>query len=163
MPFELDRLDVRLLNLLQANNLATAEELSVSVPLSPSAITRRIRRLRDAGVIARDVAILASALLADRIRGLVLIRLNAHGDSVDLAALRQSLADTPEIQLCFEISGSFDIGAIVVARDMERFNAVVDQAIGNQPAVQRFETNFFKRELKNSPMVMLDEERLSAR
>lgn len=156
VPFELDRLDIRLLNLLQANNLATAEELSASVPLSPSAITPRIRRLRDYGVIARDVAILAPALLADRVRGLVLIRLNAHGESDDLEALRKSLADTSAVQLCFEISGSFDFGAIVVARDMKSFNAVVDEAIGNQPAVQRFETNFFKRELKNSPMVMLE-------
>ena len=156
VPFELDRLDIRLLNLLQANNLATAEELSASVPLSPSAITRRIRRLRDYGVIARDVAILAPALLADRVRGLVLIRLNAHGESDDLEALRKSLGDTSAVQLCFEISGSFDFGAIVVARDMKSFNAVVDEAIGNQPAVQRFETNFFKRELKNSPMVMLE-------
>ena len=163
MPLELDRLDVRLLNLLQANNLATADELSASVPLSASAITRRIRRLRESGLIAQDIAILSPALFADRIRGLVLIRLQRHGDSADLAGLRETLAATPEVQHCFEISGSFDMAAIIVARDMRSFNAIVDEAIGNQPAVQRFETNFFKRELKHSPIVLLDEERPAAR
>ena len=161
MRIDLDKLDIRLLNRLQANNLATAEELSATIPLSPSAITRRIRRLRDAKLIAQDVAILSSTIFEGRIRGLVLIRLHAHGDSADLAALRRSLIDTPEVQRCFEITGPFDVGAIVVARDMDAFNAVVDSAIGNQPAVQRFETNFFKREMKNSPWIPLDEEATS--
>ena len=161
MRIDLDKLDIRLLNCLQANNLATAEELSAKVPLSPSAITRRIRRLREAKLIARDVAILSPSIVEGRIRGLVLIRLHAHGDSSDLAALRRSLIDTPEVQRCFEITGPFDVAAIVVARDMESFNAVVDAAIGNQPAVQRFETNLFKREMKNSPWVVLDEEATS--
>ena len=165
MRIDLDKLDIRLLNCLQANNLATAEELSASVPLSPSAITRRIRRLEQA--IARrsaanqDVAVLSPAMLEGRVRGLVLIRLHAHGDSADLAALRRSLVDTPEVQRCFEITGPFDAAAIVVARDMDSFNEVVDSAIGDQPAVQRFETNFFKREMKNSPWVILDEEMTS--
>lgn len=161
MRIDLDRLDIRLLNCLQANNLATAEELSASVPLSPSAITRRIRRLREAKLIAQDVAILSPAMVEGRIRGLVLIRLHAHGDSADLAALRRSLIDTPEVQRCFEITGPFDIAAIVVARDMDSFNQVVDSAIGDQPAVQRLETNFFKREMKNSLWVVLDEEATS--
>ena len=161
MRIDLDKLDIRLLNCLQANNLATAEELSASVPLSPSAITRRIRRLRDAKLIAQDVAILSPAMVEGRIRGLVLIRLHAHGNSADLAALRRSLIDTPEVQRCFEITGPFDVAAIVVARDMDSFNEVVDSAIGDQPAVQRFETNFFKREMKNSPWVVLDEEATS--
>lgn len=161
MRIDLDKLDIRLLNRLQANNLATAEELSATIPLSPSAITRRIRRLRDAKLIAQDVAILSSTIFEGRIRGLVLIRLHAHGDSADLAALRRSLIDTPEVQRCFEITGPFDVAAIVVARDMDSFNEVVDSAIGDQPAVQRFETNFFKREMKNSPWVVLDEEATS--
>ena len=161
MRIDLDKLDIRLLNCLQANNLATAEELSSSVPLSPSAITRRIRRLREAKLIAQDVAVLSPAMLEGRVRGLVLIRLHVHGDSADLAALRRSLVDTPEVQRCFEITGPFDAAAIVVARDMNSFNEVVDSAIGDQPAVQRFETNFFKREMKNSPWVILDEETTS--
>ena len=161
MRIDLDKLDIRLLNCLQANNLATAEELSATIPLSPSAITRRIRRLREAKLIAQDVAILSPAIVEGRIRGLVLIRLHAHGDSDDLAALKRSLIDTPEVQRCFEITGPFDVAAIVVARDMDSYNAVVDAAIGNQRAVQRFETNFFKREMKNSLRVVLDEEATS--
>lgn len=163
MPIDLDKLDVRLLNRLQANNLSTAEELSSIIPLSPSAITRRIRRLRDAKLIAQDVAILSPAMVEGRIRGLVMMRLVAHGDSEDLAALRRTLIDTPEVQRCFEISGPFDVAAIVIARDMDAFNAVVDRVIGNQPAVQRFEINFFKREMKNSQSVLLDEEATSVR
>jgi Lrp/AsnC family leucine-responsive transcriptional regulator len=71
MSKTLDKLDVALLNLLQANNVATAETLARDVPLSPSAITRRVRRLRDNGLIAADVAILSDALLGQRLRAVV--------------------------------------------------------------------------------------------
>ena len=53
---DLDRLDRQLLNLVQADSAQTAEQLAEHVGLSPSAIQRRLKRLREQGVIARDVA-----------------------------------------------------------------------------------------------------------
>ena len=58
----LDRYDIALLNLLQSDALATADSLADKVALSPSAINRRLRRLRASGIIARSVAILSSEL-----------------------------------------------------------------------------------------------------
>ena len=55
---ELDRFDRQLLNLVQADSTQTAERLAEQVELSPSAIQRRLRRLRDEGVIERECAIL---------------------------------------------------------------------------------------------------------
>src|SRR5690606_39350604 len=55
---ELDRFDRHLLNLVQEDAGQTAELLSEKVPLSPSAIQRRLRRLREQGVITRDVSII---------------------------------------------------------------------------------------------------------
>jgi Lrp/AsnC family transcriptional regulator, leucine-responsive regulatory protein len=68
MERSLDRFDIALLNKLQEDNLSTAEMLTEAVPLSPSAITRRIRRLREEGFIAADVAILTGAHPAARPR-----------------------------------------------------------------------------------------------
>ena len=49
----LDRFDIALLNLVQRDDAQTAEGLAEKVPLSPSAIARRLRRLRAEGIIAR--------------------------------------------------------------------------------------------------------------
>src|SRR3954467_9157850 len=71
MNRKLDRFDIALLNLLQADNLATAEALARQVPLSASAIARRVRSLRDEALVAADMALLAPALTADRLRAIV--------------------------------------------------------------------------------------------
>ena len=54
---ELDDFDRRLLNLVQSDAGQTAERLAENVGLSPSAVQRRLRRLRETGVIVRESAI----------------------------------------------------------------------------------------------------------
>ena len=158
----LDRLDVALLNLLQNNNLATAEALAREVPLSPSAITRRVRRLREEGLIASDVAVLAPALVQRRLRAIVQIQLHEHAEQGAIATLRRRLRDVPEVQACFEVAGQVDLVALVIARDMADFNGFADRVFGSDPAVRRYETSFVKREIKDSRFVPLDEDDLSA-
>jgi hypothetical protein len=50
-PMELDEFDCQLLNLIQVDAGQTAERLAEQVPLSSSAIQRRLRRLREEGVV----------------------------------------------------------------------------------------------------------------
>lgn len=158
----LDRLDVALLNLLQNDNLATAETLAGAVPLSPSAITRRVRRLREEGLIASDVAVLAPALVQRRLRAIVQIQLHEHAEQGAIATLRRRLRQVPEVQACFEVAGPVDLVALVITRDMSDFNAFADRVFGSDPAVRRYETSFVKREIKDSRFVPLDEDDISA-
>ena len=157
----LDRLDIALLNLLQQDNLATAEALAGLVPLSPSAITRRVRRLREEGLIASNVAVLAPAFVQRRLRAIVQIQLHEHAEQGAIATLRRRLRETSEVQACFEVAGSFDLVAVVVARDMTAFNAFADSVFGSDPAIRRYETSFVKREIKDSRFVPLDEDDLA--
>ena len=60
---DLDRYDRQLLNLVQEDSGQTAERLAEQEELSPSAIQRRLRRLRDVGVIVRDCAIVDPAVV----------------------------------------------------------------------------------------------------
>lgn len=158
----LDRLDIAVLNLLQKNNLATAEALAAEVPLSPSAITRRLRRLRAEGLIANDVAVLAPALKERRLRAIVQIQLYEHAEQGAISTLRRRLLELPSIQICFEVAGPVDLVALVVARNMANFNAIADRVFGSDPSIRRYETIFVKREIKDSRFVALDEHDLSS-
>ena len=71
----LDRFDLTLLNLVQRDDSQTADQLAASVALSPSAIARRLRRLRAEGWIARTIALLTEKLTEHRLRALVFIEL----------------------------------------------------------------------------------------
>lgn len=157
MDRKLDRFDIALLNLLQADNLATAETLAQAVPLSGSAIARRMRTLREEGLIAADVAILAPALTADRLRAIVQVQAHEHAEEKGIAALRARLAAADEVQLLLNIAGAFDLLVLVVTRNMAAFNAFADAYFAADPAVRRYETSFVKSEIKNHPTVRLDE------
>ena len=154
---KLDRFDIQLLNLLQADNLATGEALAREVALSPSAIARRIRGYRDEGLIAANVALLAPGLSADRLRAIVQVQVHEHAEEKGIAALRARLAEAREVQLLLNIAGAVDLLVLVVTRDMRAFNAFADRNFAEDPAVRRYETSFVRAEIKNRPAVWLDE------
>ena len=60
---ELDGFDRKLLRAVQADNQLNAEALGEAVGLSPSACLRRLRRLREAGVIEAEIAVVAPETL----------------------------------------------------------------------------------------------------
>jgi Lrp/AsnC family leucine-responsive transcriptional regulator len=146
MAARLDRLDRQLLACLQADNLQTADRLAEQVGRSPSAIARRLRRLRATGVVAADVSILSDEAAGHPLSAIVQLQLERHapheGDE-----LRRRLLASPNVQLCLDISGGFDILLLVVARDMEAYNAF-SAALLERPPVHRFETSFVKRRVK---------------
>lgn len=152
---KLDAFDIRLLNLLQADSLATAEELAREVPLSASAVTRRVRRLRAEGWIAADVATLAPRLTARRLRALVRVQVHEHAEERGIAALRAALAAEDSVQMILDVAGADDLAVLVCARDMADYNALAERLFQNDPAVRRYETSFIKRVHKQSAMVPL--------
>ena len=154
----LDRFDRALLDHVQRDDSRTADELAASVPLSPSAIARRLRRLRADGFIATTIALLSTKLTRDRLRALVLIQLNEHADLERKNALEQHLLATAEVQFCYDISGPHDMAVFLDCANMADFNARADELLVSSPAVRRFETHFIKREVKFAPFVAMTTE-----
>lgn len=152
----MDKLDRKLLNLLQKDSHVSAEDIAERVPLSPSAITRRIKRLRDRGIIASEVVVLTSEIREKRITAVVNLQLERHQPS-EWHDLKRLLEEAPEVQLCLETSGTMDVLMIVSARDMERFNAFADE-IGGHSLVKRYETTFVKKHVKASVAIPLEED-----
>lgn len=153
MPIAFDATDLKLLALLQADALMSADELAAQVALSPSAIARRVRRLRAEKIIAADVAVVADAV-GPFLSGLVHIQLARH-DRAAVDAFRARLIASPRVQMVMEVSGAFDIALLVTTTDMDAFNVFVDGMLGNDPAVQRYETSFVKRRHKLTPALPL--------
>jgi Lrp/AsnC family leucine-responsive transcriptional regulator len=152
-----DSFDLKLLNAMQEDADRTADQLAEIIALSPSAIARRLRRLRDEGHIARTIALLPAQMADRRLRALVSIELHDHAPLGGLAHLKERMQQLDEVQLCVEVSGTTDMLLLVASRDMAEFNAFADAELGSSPIVQRYETSFVKKEIKNRPMIRLDE------
>ena len=151
----LDQFDLDLLNEVQRDDARTADELAQRVALSPSAIARRLRRLRSEGSIARTIALLGARLTDDRLRAIVLIQLAEHADIAGKSALLQRLGASPNVQFCYEIAGPHDFVALFDCTNMAAFNACADELLAASPSVHRYETHFVKREVKFAPFVEL--------
>jgi DNA-binding Lrp family transcriptional regulator len=155
MRNQLDRLDIALLACLQRDNLQTADRLAEQVGRSPSAVARRLRRLRESGAIAADVSLVSEEAAGHPLSAIVQIQLERHAiQASDL--LRRRLHASPYVQLLFEISGSFDLLLLVVAPDMDAYNLFVDAMLADDPAVRRLETSFVKRRAKATLAVPLE-------
>ena len=151
----LDPFDLALLNAVQRDDSQTAEALSRQVPLSPSAIARRLRRLRTQGWIARTIALLSPKLTGRRLKALVFVQLNEHADIAGKAALHARLIADPRVQVCYDMTGAYDILALFDCAHMAEFNDAADSVLTADPTVRRYETSFVKREVKFAPFVEL--------
>jgi Lrp/AsnC family leucine-responsive transcriptional regulator len=152
-----DSFDLKLLNAMQDDADRTAEQLAELVALSPSAIARRLRRLREMGAIARTVALLTPDIVDRRLRAIVRLQLHEHEQAEAFTEFRSRLHLRDEVQLCLEISGTDDMLLLVACRDMAEFNSLADAELAASPIVRRYETSFVKKEIKNRPMIRLDE------
>jgi len=154
MGARLDRLDRQLLACLQADNHQTADRLAEQIGRSPSAIARRLRRLRATGAVAADVSLISEEAAGHPLSAVVHIQLERHAPH-EGDALRRRLVASASVQLCLDISGAFDLLLLVVAKDMDAYNAFAGRML-EQPPVRRFETSFVKRRVKATLAVPLD-------
>jgi Lrp/AsnC family leucine-responsive transcriptional regulator len=135
-----DRFDRQLLNLIQEDAGQTAERLAERVGLSPSAIQRRIRRLREDGVILRDVAIIDPRRIGRT--GLFIVSLQVERERPELLAqLREWLAAAEHIQQAFYVTGEADFILIVTAADAESYDALMAHMVAENPNIRRFTTH----------------------
>ena len=143
---KLDAFDRQLLAVVQEDAQRTVDRLAEDVPLSPSAIARRLRHLRDDGVIIADRAVVTERI-GPFLTALVDIQLARHELShVDRLIAR--LAARAEVQVIFEVAGMMDLALVITVRDMDGFNRFADEALADDPMVRRYETRLVKRRRK---------------
>jgi DNA-binding Lrp family transcriptional regulator len=153
---KLDALDLNLLTCLQQDNLLTADMLAEKVGRSPSAVARRLRRLRTTGAIAADVALVAEQAVGHPLSAIIHIQLERHALN-EVEGFKRQLVACENVQFCLEISGAFDILLLVVVPDMAAFNDFADDLLAGQRGVRRYETSFVKRRLKASLALPLEQ------
>ena len=137
---ELDDFDRGILRRLQVDARATGEEIGADVHLSAAAVQRRIKRLRQAGVIVAEVAIVDPAAVGQAMTFIVGVELERErADMLD--AFRKAARDDPNVQTCYYVTGAADFILVVVARDMADFEAITRRLLFDNPNIRRFTTS----------------------
>jgi DNA-binding Lrp family transcriptional regulator len=118
---ELDRIDLRILERLQKDGRASNAELSEIAHLSPPQCYRRVKRMEEAGLIERYVALLDAGRLGLGVTAFVSVTLSG-GRRQDLEKFKQIVAGMPEILECHVVTGEADYLLKVVAADLQAFS-----------------------------------------
>lgn len=137
---ELDRFDRQLLNLVQEDADQTTERLAEQVFLSPSAVQRRLKRMREKGVIVRDAAIVDPKKVGNPTFFVVSLHVERERPEL-LAQLRAWLAAQAHVQQAFYVTGETDFVLIVTAPDTETYDTLMYRLMSENPNVKRFTTN----------------------
>ena len=136
----LDRFDRQLLNLVHQDSAQSAEQLAQHVALSVSAIQRRLRRLRETGVIERDTAIVNPRLVGGPTHFVVALQVERERPEL-LAQLRRWMLGEPNVQQAFYVTGEADFVLIVTAPDTEAYDALMARMVAENANIRRFTTN----------------------
>lgn len=136
----LDRFDRQLLNLVQEDAGLTAEQLAERVALSPSAIQRRLRRMREEGVIVRQTAIVDPQRVGRPTFFIVSLQVERERPEL-LSQLRKWLAAQEHVQQAFYVTGEADFVLVVAAPDTETYDALMGRLVAENPNVSKFITN----------------------
>lgn len=150
----MDRIDRKLLNLMQRDASRTNVDMADEVGLSPSSCLRRVQRLRKSGVIDRIVAILNPAKAGRVIRALITVELKLHGE----AHMRRFLevASTEEaVSNAYAVTGQTDVVLMLRMRDMEEFDSLCDRLFRDENNVARFFTMMIIRVAKEETAIRL--------
>lgn len=137
---QLDHFDRRLLAQLQRDADLTNHELAELVGLSPSAVQRRLARLKAAGVIQSVVAVVDPAMVDSSMTFIVGLEVERERPEL-LARLREWLSHEDAVQQSFYVTGSVDYIVVVTARDVTAYDALMARLIADNGNVRRFTTN----------------------
>lgn len=144
---QIDDFDKRLLQALQQNNRLTNEELSKVVSLSPSAIQRRITRLRADKFIEADIAIISPKVAGLGISCVVDVVLH-EGSSKAIDKFKTEMQNCPEVSQCYYVTGSYDFVMIVNTRDMQHFEQFSKDKLKDNPNLKHFYTHVVMDKVK---------------
>jgi DNA-binding Lrp family transcriptional regulator len=123
MAIRLDAFDLRILEIVQSNNLATHREIAQAVNLSTPAVARRLQRLRNERVIWKEVSVLRPEQVGNRLT--IIVDVALENEAIEqLEAIKQRFSSCPQVQQCYYVTGDVDFLLLMSVKDMAEYEAL---------------------------------------
>lgn len=125
MKNKLDKIDIKILELLQENSKVTAKTIGENLNLSQTPIFERIKKLEKEGYIKNYMAILSEWKLGLKQTVFIGITLNGHTRSY-LEKFLAKVNNFHEVLECYQVTGNFDYMLKVVVKDIDAYQTFVE-------------------------------------
>jgi DNA-binding Lrp family transcriptional regulator len=151
---ELDALDRAILGALLEDGRLSQVELAERIPLSATAIARRIRALEEKGVIQGYQARINRQALGLGMTVIVHIGLTSQNEDL-LESFEKAVASAPSVVSCHLMSGEDDYLVTVRARDLADYERIHKEQLARLPGVARLKSSFVLRDVADKPLPAL--------
>jgi Lrp/AsnC family leucine-responsive transcriptional regulator len=156
--FELDEIDRRLLDALQRDASQTNQRLATDANISPPTCLRHVQRLRAAGFIERQIALLSldrlAPVLGHGLQAVIEISLERQATEA-LDAFETRVIGEDAVQQCYRVSPGPDFVLIVAARDMPDYLGLAQRLFSADANVRNVKAFFSLKRAKFDPKVPL--------
>lgn len=155
----LDAIDLKLLDFLQTNASISNQAMAERVHISPPTCLRRVKALRDSGLIERQIAILntdkLAAIQGHGLTALVEITLDRQG-AEHLEAFEVRAVQDNAVQQCYRVSPGPDFCLVVYCADMPAYLALANRLFTQDANVRNVKAFFSVRRAKFEPKISLN-------
>ena len=149
----LDKIDLKILQVLQENGRLSNVELSERVALSPSPCLRRLKQLEDNGIIRRYAALLSPVSLGLGLQ--VMIRVTNDKTAQSRGEFESAVQTWSEVLGCFALTGESDYLLHAFFTDMNAFSHFVLDVLLSHSCVLDAKSSFVLKEIKSTTALPL--------
>lgn len=152
----MDRIDKKILEILQANCQISNQDLADLVALSPSPCLRRVKLLEENGYIKKQVALLDPEKLGLELEVIVVVGLINHQPSV-MSAFEEAMRSLPEVIKCYLVTGqSADYMIKIIVPDLKTYQSFLLGKITAIKGVSSVHSSFILRTVCDTTALPLD-------
>ncbi|QGN55639.1 Lrp/AsnC family transcriptional regulator [Novosphingobium sp. Gsoil 351] len=150
----LDRIDLAILTILQADGSLSVSEVASRIGMTPPPCWRRIRRLRDAGYLERQVWLVDPEKVGLSVTIYATIKLGAH-DRDATSAFRERIAALDEVQECYVLLGGIDVLVKLRVPNIKAYETFFYERLSQLPGVREVESSVVLSEVKSTTALPL--------
>lgn len=155
MPNLLDRVDTKILELVQEDAALSVADIADKVGLSSSPCWRRIKRMEEQGIIEKRVTLLDRKKLSLDFEVVVSVKLGLPNRD-NLAAFETMVQDWPEVTECMTVTGAVDYVMHVVTTDMHAYDDFLRDKLLGTALVSDTQSRIVVRVAKRSTILPLN-------
>lgn len=144
---ELDKIDRKILTLLQNDATLSLNDLSDAVNLTTTPCWKRLKKLEESGVIQRRVALLNPELLELSFTAFVMIKTSDHSHQW-YSQFVETTVEFPEVMEFYRMAGEYDYMLKVLVKDMQSFDRFYKKLVNSVKGISDVTSTFAMEPLK---------------
>ncbi|MGL4544949.1 MAG: Lrp/AsnC family transcriptional regulator [Plesiomonas sp.] len=151
----MDKIDRKLLALLQHNSALSLQELADTVNLTTTPCWKRLKRLEESGVIRARVALLDAEKIGVGLTAFVLLKTQNHTRDWYQAFVQQ-VSECPEVMEFYRMAGEYDYLLRVQVSGMKQFDTFYKKLVNNVQGLSEVTSSFAMEQIKYTTALPLD-------